>query len=200
MHIVGKSNKMSHFLILAFSSNFFLSKVACLVTLFYCNLQIFKNTLNWLFLAFYTNFCPIKNDLSGNTYLTARFSFSKKRQSKTFLAFLMNFCKRSSLRSQCWMRLFLWFSNTVIISGRSLEKTRNRNYSQRWLHDPRLPALAPPNLLPHHGSPLRHQDATSQPRPRTSPGNQPRTLQRFLSRIAQEDYFKRFWPRLSRPM
>ena len=22
-------------------------------------------------------------------------------------------CKRSSLRSQCWMRLFLWFSNTV---------------------------------------------------------------------------------------
>ena len=29
----------------------------------------------------------------------------------------MNFCylksKRSSLRSQCWMRLFLWFSNTV---------------------------------------------------------------------------------------
>ena len=30
-----------------------------------------------------------------------------------FWAFLMNFCKLSSLRSQCWMRLFLWISNTV---------------------------------------------------------------------------------------
>ena len=35
-----------------------------------------------------------------------------------FLALLSTFvhskCKRSSLRSQCWMRLFLWFSNTVM--------------------------------------------------------------------------------------
>ena len=38
-------------------------------------------------------------------------------QNWRFLAFLWTFghskCKRISLRSQCWMRLFLWFSNTV---------------------------------------------------------------------------------------
>ena len=28
-------------------------------------------------------------------------------------------CKRSSLRSQSWMRLFLWFSNTVTVSDAS---------------------------------------------------------------------------------
>ena len=38
--------------------------------------------------------------------------FQKTRQNWPFLAFLKK-CKRSSLRSQCWMRLFLWFSNTV---------------------------------------------------------------------------------------
>ena len=37
-----------------------------------------------------THFCPIKIDLSGNTNLTAK-------------------CKRTSLRSQCWMRLFCDF-------------------------------------------------------------------------------------------
>ena len=30
-----------------------------------------------------------------------------------FCPFVRSSCKRSSLRSQCWMRLFLWFSNTV---------------------------------------------------------------------------------------
>ena len=30
-----------------------------------------------------------------------------------YLSFVYSKCKRSSLRSQCWMRLFLWFSNTV---------------------------------------------------------------------------------------
>ena len=42
--------------------------------------------------------------------------FSKARQNWQFLAFLINFCplKRSSLRSQCWMRLFWRFSNTVL--------------------------------------------------------------------------------------
>ena len=29
------------------------------------------------------------------------------------LTFVLSKCKRSSLHSQCWMRLFLWFSNTV---------------------------------------------------------------------------------------
>ena len=41
----------------------------------------------------------------------------KTRQIDHFWYFKMNFCplqwKRSSLRSQCWMRLFLWFSNIL---------------------------------------------------------------------------------------
>ena len=36
----------------------------------------------------------------------------KNRQNWSFLYFYSK-CKRSSLRSQCWMRLFLWFSTTV---------------------------------------------------------------------------------------
>ena len=46
-----------------------------------------------------------------------KLQFFKNSPNWQFLAFLINFshskCKRSSLRSQCWMRLFLWFSNTV---------------------------------------------------------------------------------------
>ena len=38
--------------------------------------------------------------------MTASFRFSKTRLDGSFLAFLIYFCKRSSLRSQCWMRLF----------------------------------------------------------------------------------------------
>ena len=45
--------------------------------------------------------------------------FSKTRQNELFLAFWSTFvhskCKRSSLRSQCWMRLFRGFSNTVFL-------------------------------------------------------------------------------------
>ena len=52
-------------------------------------------------------------DLSGNSVWP-----QKLCQIGPFLAFLINFCplkirRRSSLRSQCWTRLFLWFSNTV---------------------------------------------------------------------------------------
>ena len=32
-----------------------------------------------------------------------------------WLIFVDSKCKRSLLRSQCWMRLFLWFSNTVLL-------------------------------------------------------------------------------------
>ena len=50
--------------------------------------------------------------------MTASFRFSITRQNGPFSAFLIYFvgskCKRSSLRSQCWMRLFLWFSKTVL--------------------------------------------------------------------------------------
>ena len=66
---------------------------------------------------FSTNFGPLKNDLSGNT-VDPNLQVSKNRQIAPFLAFLLTFvyskCKRSSLRSQCWMRLFLWFLNTVL--------------------------------------------------------------------------------------
>ena len=51
--------------------------------------------------------------------MIASFRFSKTRQidhlSHFWLTFVHWKCKRSSLRSQCWMRLFLWFSNTVLI-------------------------------------------------------------------------------------
>ena len=49
--------------------------------------------LNFWILAFSTNFCPIKSDLSGNTVWPQVF--------------------------QCWMRLFLWFSNTMCIAERT---------------------------------------------------------------------------------
>ena len=68
--------------------------------------------LNFWILAFSTKFCPIKIDLSGSTVCPQALVFQKLKK--------MNFCpkcKRSSLRSQCWMRLFLWFSNTVQRSG-----------------------------------------------------------------------------------
>ena len=62
---------------------FVLLKLTCLVTLFDRKLQVFKNSPKW------TIFC----------HFPLTFVHSKR--------------KRSSLRSQCWMRLFLWFSNTV---------------------------------------------------------------------------------------
>ena len=69
-------------------------------------------------LAFSTNFCPIKTDLSGNTVWPQASGFQKLAKMDHFGHFLLTFvhskCKRSSLRSQWWMRLFLWFSNTVL--------------------------------------------------------------------------------------
>ena len=73
----------------------------------------------WIFgiLEFFTNFCPIKIDLPGNTVWPQASGFQKLAKIDIFWHFLLTFvhskCKRSSLRSQCWMRLFLWFSNTV---------------------------------------------------------------------------------------
>ena len=62
---------------------FFLLKVTCLVTLFDCKLRFSKNSPKWTI----------------------------------FWHFLWTFvhskCKCSSLRPQCWMWLFLWFSNTM---------------------------------------------------------------------------------------
>ena len=54
--------------------------------------------------------------------MSASFRFSKTRQKWPLWLFQWTFvhwkCKRSSLRSQCWMRLLLWFSNTVIVISR----------------------------------------------------------------------------------
>ena len=73
---------------------------------------------NFWTLAFSTNFCLIKTDLSGNTVWQQASGFQKLAKMDQFCHFSLTFvhskCKRSSLRSQCWMRLFLWFSNTVI--------------------------------------------------------------------------------------
>ena len=55
---------------------------------------LFKNYSKcriWL-LAFSTNFCPIKTDLSGNTVWPQASGFPKTRPNGPFLAFLINFC------------------------------------------------------------------------------------------------------------
>ena len=73
--------------------------------------------LNISILAFSTNFCPIKTDLSGNTVWPQASDFQKLAKLAIFgilkLSFVHSKCNHSSLRSQCWMRPFLWFSNTV---------------------------------------------------------------------------------------
>ena len=66
--------------------------------------------LNFRILAFSTYFWPIKTDLSGNTVWPPA-SAVQKSPKYTIFAFSITFVhskyKRSSLRSQCWMRLFL---------------------------------------------------------------------------------------------
>ena len=41
-------------------------------------------------------------------------------------------CKRSSLRSQCWMRLFVWFSNTVMLKRWTFYKPDDYLWIGRW--------------------------------------------------------------------
>ena len=76
--------------------------------------------MNFWMLAFSANFCPIKTDLSGNTVWPQASGFQKLNKMDHFWHFELTFvhskCKRSSIRSQCWMRLFLWFSNNVVVS------------------------------------------------------------------------------------
>ena len=73
----------------------------------------------WIFwiLVFSANFCPSKSDLSGNTVWPQASGFPKLTKIDHiwhfWLTFVYSKCKRSSLRSQCWMRHFLWFLNTV---------------------------------------------------------------------------------------
>ena len=68
---------------------------------------------SFLFLAFPTIFRPLKIDLYGNTVWPQASGFQKIAKLTIFGHWKF---KRSSLPSQCWMRLFLWFSNTVSAS------------------------------------------------------------------------------------
>ena len=81
--------------------------------------------MSHLILEFSNHFCPFEIDLSCLvTLFDCKHKVFKTCQNWPFLAFFMTFCplkcKRSSLRSQCWMRLFLWFSNTVMMSNVSI--------------------------------------------------------------------------------
>ena len=71
----------------------------------------------YLILAFSTNCCLIKSDMSGNAVWPQAAYFQNFAKMDNCWHFLLTFlhskCRHSSLRSQCWMRLFLWFSNTV---------------------------------------------------------------------------------------
>ena len=73
--------------------------------------------LNFIILAFCTNFCPIKTDLSGNTVWPQASGFQKLAKMEHFWHFSLTFvhskCKQSSLCSHCYMRLFLSFSNIM---------------------------------------------------------------------------------------
>ena len=88
--------------------------------------------LNFWILATSTNFCLIKTDLSGNTVWLQALEFKNSPKWTIFGIFVHSKCIRSSLRSQCPMRLFLWFSNTVArvhnpITSRGLQHiTKNR--------------------------------------------------------------------------
>ena len=82
--------------------------------------QNHRKCLIWCFWfwRFWPIFVKFSFDLSGNTVWPQAFDFEKFAK-LTILAFLINFCRlkmyTSSLRSQCKMRLFLWFSNTMLI-------------------------------------------------------------------------------------
>ena len=78
--------------------------------------------LNLSIMAFFTNFC-----LRVTLFDRKLQFFSKIPQNWPFFDFWMNFCilkwKRSSLRSQSSMRLYLWFSYPMIQCWNLLEKT-----------------------------------------------------------------------------
>jgi len=80
-------------------------------------LKITQNVAIVWIVAFSTNFCPIRVDLSGNTERPQALAFQKLAQLDHFWHFYLTFVyskyKRCLLHSQCWMRHFLWFSNTA---------------------------------------------------------------------------------------
>ena len=83
-----------------------------------------------------------KNDLSGITVWLQALGFQKLAKLDNFWHFWLTFvhwkCKRSSLRSQYWMRLFLWFSN----NGSLQPALRTFMESPVWPHWPTFDTLS----------------------------------------------------------
>ena len=73
--------------------------------------------LSFSILAFFIYFWLLKSDLSDNTVWPQASGFQKLAKIDLFCHFYWTFahskCKRSLLRSQCWMRLFCDFQTTV---------------------------------------------------------------------------------------
>jgi len=91
--------------------------------------------LNFWNLAFSTNFCPIKTDLSGNTFWPQALVFPKLAKMDHFWYFWLTFVhskyKHSSLRSQCWMRLLLIFI-TFLLLQKPPDLATNYALTMRW--------------------------------------------------------------------
>ena len=76
-----------------------------------------------IFYQFLSDFMDFIIDLSGNTVWPQDSGFQKFAKLTIFGIFCWTFvnsnCKRCSFRLQCWIRLFLWFSNTVLLFEQS---------------------------------------------------------------------------------
>ena len=71
---------------------------------------------NFSISAFSINFCPTESDLSINSV----WLFQVFKNSQKWTIFGIFYELLSTLRSQCWMRLFLWFSNIVCLKSLEL--------------------------------------------------------------------------------
>ena len=83
---------------------------------------------HFLISRFFINFCTIKIDLSGNTVWLQGPDFDKLAKIDYFWHFQWTFvrskCKCSSLRSECWRRLFCDFQTLCVV--------------RQWYIDPKL--------------------------------------------------------------
>ena len=119
--------------------------------------------------------------MSGNTVWPQASGFQKLAKMDHFRHFWLTFvhskCKRSSLRSQCWMRLFLWFSNTMLLF---LLGSTNGQHSRRTSHvnnpgDPvhTVPSITCTRVETHHDQATSHRRVSEHPTPGKMP-NRPR--------------------------
>ena len=150
--------------------------MTCLVTLFDRKLQVFKNSPKWTIFGIFNELLATQNVQNVNVARFARkvecdffcdfqtpshFYFSLSHMSGNtdwsgFLAFFMNFCKHSSLRSPSWMRLFLLFFHHDNISFfcRWVGSPIPFVLSTRWLCMARAniyPLLSAGEMLRFHG-------------------------------------------------